>query len=100
MPIPPYGIKKLPDISFLNLFGSDSLKLASIGGKLPTALTIAKLYECRWQIELFFKWIKQHLRVKAFYGTFVNAVKPRSGSPFPPMSLFTPPLARRCESRR
>ena len=39
------------------------------------ALTIAKLYKCRWQIELFFKWIKQHLRIKAFYGTSDNAVK-------------------------
>jgi len=36
---------------------------------------IAQLYNCRWQIELFFKWIKQHLRIKAFYGTSVNAVK-------------------------
>jgi transposase len=39
------------------------------------ALTIAKLYKCRWQVELFFKWIKQHLRIKAFYGTSDNAVK-------------------------
>jgi hypothetical protein len=39
------------------------------------ALTIAQLYHCRWQIELFFKWIKQHLRIKAFYGTTENAVK-------------------------
>jgi len=39
------------------------------------ALTIAQLYKCRWQVELFFKWIKQHLRIKAFYGTTVNAVK-------------------------
>jgi len=39
------------------------------------ALTIANLYKCRWQIELFFKWIKQHLRIKAFYGTSINAVK-------------------------
>ncbi|MCK5174925.1 MAG: IS4 family transposase [Planctomycetes bacterium] len=39
------------------------------------ALTIAQLYKCRWQIELFFKWIKQHLRIKAFFGTSVNAVK-------------------------
>ena len=38
------------------------------------ALTIANLYRCRWQVELFFKWIKQHLRVKAFYGTSLNAV--------------------------
>jgi len=40
-----------------------------------TALTIAELFRCRWQIELFFKWIKQHLRIKAFYGTTENAVK-------------------------
>ncbi len=39
------------------------------------ALTIAQLYRCRWQVELFFKWIKQHLRIKAFFGTSVNAVK-------------------------
>jgi hypothetical protein len=39
------------------------------------ALTIAKLYKCRWRVELFFKWIKQHLRIKAFYGTSENAVK-------------------------
>jgi len=38
-------------------------------------LTIAQLYKCRWQVELFFKWIKQHLRIKAFYGTSENAVK-------------------------
>jgi len=38
------------------------------------ALTIAALYKARWQIELFFKWIKQHLRIKAFYGTSLNAV--------------------------
>jgi hypothetical protein len=38
-------------------------------------LTIAKLYKCRWQVELFFKWIKQHLRIKAFFGTSENAVK-------------------------
>jgi len=39
------------------------------------AKTIADLYRCRWQVELFFKWIKQHLRIKAFYGTSENAVK-------------------------
>jgi hypothetical protein len=37
--------------------------------------TVAALYRCRWQVELFFKWIKQHLRIKAFYGTTENAVK-------------------------
>ena len=41
---------------------------------LPAA-TICALYKCRWQVELFFKWIKQHLRIKKFYGTSVNAVK-------------------------
>ena len=39
------------------------------------ALTIAQLYRCRWRIELFFKWLKQHLRIKAFYGTSDNAVR-------------------------
>ena len=39
------------------------------------ALTIAQLYRCRWQVELFFRWIKQHLRIKAFYGNSKNAVK-------------------------
>ena len=42
--------------------------------QLP-ALTITELYKCRWQVELFFKWIKQHLRIKAFYGRSFNAVK-------------------------
>jgi hypothetical protein len=41
---------------------------------LPT-LTIAQLYKCRWQVELFFKWVKQHLRIKKFYGLSPNAVK-------------------------
>lgn len=40
-----------------------------------TAKTIADIYKQRWQIELFFKWLKQHLRIKAFYGTSANAVK-------------------------
>jgi len=39
------------------------------------ATTIAELFRCRWKIELFFKWVKQHLRIKAFYGTSENAVK-------------------------
>ena len=39
------------------------------------ALTITELYRCRWQVELFFKWIKQHLRIKSFFGTTENAVK-------------------------
>ena len=39
------------------------------------AMTIARLYKYRWHVELFFKWIKQHLRIKAFFGTSENAVK-------------------------
>lgn len=42
---------------------------------LLPALTITELYRCRWQVELFFRWIKQHLRIKAFYGTSQNAVR-------------------------
>ena len=38
-------------------------------------MSIAYLYRCRWQVELFFKWIKQYLRIKVFYGTSENAVK-------------------------
>jgi len=39
------------------------------------ALDVARLYKARWQIETFFRWVKQHLRIKAFYGTSENAVK-------------------------
>jgi transposase len=39
------------------------------------AMTICELYRCRWEVELFFKWIKQHLRIKRFFGTSENAVK-------------------------
>ena len=42
---------------------------------IVSAYIIAELYKCRWQVELFFKWIKQHLRIKSFYGTSENAVK-------------------------
>ena len=50
------------------------LKFLTNNFMLP-ALTIAQIYKCRWQVELFFKWIKQHLRITAFYGTSQNAVK-------------------------
>src|SRR6202166_2376720 len=52
------------------------LKFLTNNFMLP-ALTIAQIYKQRWQVELFFKWIKQHLRIKAFYGTSQNAVKPQ-----------------------
>jgi hypothetical protein len=51
-----------------------SIVLLTNNTALP-ALTIGELYRCRWQVELFFKWIKQHLRIKAFFGTSENAVK-------------------------
>jgi len=50
------------------------LKFFTNNVKLP-ALTIPQLYKSRWQVELCFRWIKQHLRIKAFYGTSENAVK-------------------------
>ena len=50
------------------------LKFLTNNFVLP-AFTIAQIYKCRWEVELFFKWIKQHLRIKAFYGTNENAVK-------------------------
>ena len=39
------------------------------------AITVAQLYKCRWKVELFFRWIKQHLRIKAFFGISENAVR-------------------------
>ena len=51
-----------------------SLVFLSNNFALP-ALTISQLYKARWRVELFFRWIKQHLRIKSFYGTSENAVK-------------------------
>ena len=58
-------------------FDSDTEKLFTFVTNhfLVDAIIIAQLYKCRWRIELFFKWIKQHLRIKSFYGTSENAVK-------------------------
>jgi len=53
---------------------AQTLVLLTNNTELPAA-TIGQLYRCRWQIELFFKWIKQHLRIKAFYGVSENAVR-------------------------
>ena len=65
---------KLRRIRYFDQPTNHSLVFLSNNFTLP-ALTIAQLYRCRWQVELFFKWIKQHLRIKAFYGTSNNAVK-------------------------
>jgi Domain of unknown function (DUF4372)/Transposase DDE domain len=61
-------------VSYFDTETNKRLKFLTNNFVLP-AFTIAQIYKCRWQVELFFKWIKQHLRIKAFYGTSENAVK-------------------------
>ena len=61
-------------ISYRDPITEKRLRFLTNNFVLP-ALTIAEVYRCRWQVELFFKWIKQHLRIKAFFGTSENAVK-------------------------
>ena len=61
-------------VSYFDAETNKRLKFLTNNFVLP-ALAIAQIYKCRWQVELFFKWIKQHLRIKAFYGTSENAVK-------------------------
>lgn len=61
-------------ISYLDMETNKRFKFLTNNFAVP-ALTIAQVYKARWQVELFFKWIKQHLRIKAFYGTSENAVK-------------------------
>ena len=73
-----YAHKGFPEplrrVRIKDLETGKSLVVLTNNFALP-ALTITSLYRCRWQIELFFKWIKQHLRIKAFFGTSENAVK-------------------------
>ena len=66
--------EQLRRISYLDVETRKRFKFLTNNFTLP-ALTIALIYKSRWQVELFFKWIKQHLRIKAFYGTSENAVK-------------------------
>jgi hypothetical protein len=72
------SVKAYPDalrrVSYLDVTTRKRFKFLTNNFTLPS-LTIAQIYQCRWQVELFFKWIKQHLRIKAFYGTSENAVK-------------------------
>jgi hypothetical protein len=72
------SVKAYPDqlrrVSYLDVTTRKRFKFLTNNFMLP-ALTIAQIYKSRWQVELFFKWIKQHLRIKAFYGTSENAVK-------------------------
>jgi IS4 transposase len=65
---------QLRRVSYLDVKTRKRFKFLTNNFTLP-ALTIAQIYKSRWQVELFFKWIKQHLRIKAFYGTSENAVK-------------------------
>lgn len=73
-----YAKKDYPDklrrIKFFDSVTKKRLVFLTNNFSLP-ALTITQLYKSRWQVELFFKWIKQHLRIKKFYGTSENAVK-------------------------
>jgi hypothetical protein len=66
--------EQLRRVSYLDVATRKRFKFLTNNFTLP-ALTIALIYKSRWQVELFFKWIKQHLRIKAFYGTSQNAVK-------------------------
>ena len=66
--------EKLRRIKYYDAETNKTLVFLTNSFTLP-AFTIAQLYRCRWQVELFFKWIKQNLRIKSFYGTTDNAVK-------------------------
>lgn len=73
-----YAKKSYPDkLRRIKYYDADTKKklVFLTNNFLLSAVTIADIYRCRWQVELFFKWIKQHLRIKAFYGTSENAVK-------------------------
>jgi IS4 transposase len=65
---------KLRRIYYFDSVTNKHFNIATNNFNLP-ALTITKLYKSRWQVELFFKWIKQHLKIKTFNGTTENAVK-------------------------
>jgi len=66
--------ERLRRVSYLDKERRKRLVSLSNNFDIP-AKTVADIYKQRWQVELFFKWIKQHLRIKSFYGTSVNAVK-------------------------
>jgi len=69
-----YYPEQLRRVRFYDVETDNDLVFFTNNFNLP-AITIAQLYKCRWQIELFFRWIKQNLRIKSFYGTSINAVK-------------------------
>jgi len=74
----PYGSERYPELlRLVRFFDSKSSKRFTFltNNFTVDAMTVAELYRSRWKVELFFKWIKQHLRIKAFFGTSENAVK-------------------------
>jgi hypothetical protein len=74
-PIPKRGYpERLRRVRYFDVASQKRLVFLTNNFLLP-AFTITQLYRCRWQVELFFRWIKQHLRIKAFYGTSENAVR-------------------------
>ena len=74
-PVPKRGYpERLRRVRYYDVANKKRLVFLTNNFILP-ALTITQLYRCRWQVELFFRWIKQHLRIKAFYGTSENAVR-------------------------
>ena len=74
----PKSVEHYPDrfrrVSYRDPDSGKALVFLTNNLDLP-ALTIAQLYKCRWRVELFFKWVKQNLRIKHFFGTSDNAVK-------------------------
>jgi len=78
----PLSLKGYPDklrrVKYFDAEKEKHLVFLTNNFVLP-AMSIALLYKCRWQTEIFFKWIKQHLRIKAFFGTSENAVKTQIG---------------------
>ena len=74
-PVPKRGYpERLRRVRYFDVTSQKRLVFLTNNFLLP-AFTITQLYRCRWQVELFFRWIKQHLRIKAFYGTSENAVR-------------------------
>jgi hypothetical protein len=74
-PVPRRGYpERLRRVRYFDVASQKRLVFLTNNFLLP-AFTITQLYRCRWQVELFFRWIKQHLRIKAFYGTTENAVR-------------------------
>ena len=73
----PHSVKEYPEkLRLVRFIDAENNRLSFLTNNFSLdALTISELYKSRWKVELFFKWIKQHLRIKAFFGTSKNAVK-------------------------